>query len=75
MVVWFVCLCRKVTQDAKNETYDNLLTKNVGFNNPGNMSYLAGLLGVGNEYHSVLPSLRSVFTLTNMEEEMVVCEM
>lgn len=49
---------RKVTQDARIESYDNLLHKNIGFNNPGNVGYLGCLLGIGNENHSNVPGLR-----------------
>lgn len=53
-----VFLYRKVTPEARNEGYDSLLHKNVGFNNPGNMGYLGSLLGIGNENHSNLVGLR-----------------
>lgn len=55
-----------MTQDARNESYDNLLHKNVGFNNPGNIGYLGGLLGIGNENHSNIEGLRFVFFNLNV---------
>lgn len=32
--------------DHKNESYDTVLEKSIGFNNPNNISYLAGVLGI-----------------------------
>lgn len=45
--------------DNKNESYDSVLEKSVGFNNPNNISYLSTLMGI-NSHCSLMQGLRFV---------------
>lgn len=48
--------CRKAL-DHKNENYEAILEKSVGFNNPNNISYLAGIMGI-DEHCTLMQGLR-----------------
>ena len=52
-----VLLYRRV-QERKDESYDTLLKKNVAFNNPGSVTYLATSMGLSNKNYSNIVSLR-----------------
>ncbi|KAG5883059.1 hypothetical protein JTB14_010447 [Gonioctena quinquepunctata] len=50
----------KKALDFKNESYDNVLEKSVGFNNPNNIQYLSELMDI-NKHTSLMNSLRFKF--------------
>lgn len=45
--------------ENKNESYEQVLEKSVGFNNPNNISYLSSLMGIDNHL-SLMNGLRYV---------------
>ncbi|XP_030758470.1 tetratricopeptide repeat protein 14 homolog isoform X2 [Sitophilus oryzae] len=53
-------LVYKKSLDHKNESYESVLEKSVGFNNPNNIQYLADQMGI-NEHVSLMSGLRGRF--------------
>lgn len=51
-----ILLCRKAL-DHKSESYEVVLEKSVGFNNPNNISYLADIMGI-DEHCTLMRGLR-----------------
>ncbi|XP_074041206.1 uncharacterized protein isoform X2 [Leptinotarsa decemlineata] len=59
----------KKALDYKNESYDSVLEKSVGFNNPNNIQYLSELMGV-NKYNTLMNNLRFKFPENEYAKEL-----
>ncbi|KAJ3634116.1 hypothetical protein MTP99_011023 [Tenebrio molitor] len=62
-------LVYKKALDHKNESYDTVLEKSIGFNNPNNISYLAGVLGI-KEHCTLMKGLKGRFSENEYANEL-----
>ncbi|XP_022815230.1 tetratricopeptide repeat protein 14 homolog isoform X4 [Spodoptera litura] len=63
-------LIYKKTVDMKGESYEAILEKSPGFNNPNCVQYLSELLGISNMHCTNFPSLRGGFVPTEYADEL-----
>ncbi|XP_048484950.1 tetratricopeptide repeat protein 14 homolog isoform X3 [Plutella xylostella] len=63
-------LIYKKTVDMKGESYEAILEKSPGFNNPNCIQYLSELLGISNMHCSNFSSLRGGFSPTDYADEL-----
>ncbi|KAL4715077.1 hypothetical protein ACJJTC_012124 [Scirpophaga incertulas] len=63
-------LIYKKTMDMKGESYEAILEKSPGFNNPNCVQYLSELLGISNMHCTNFPSLRGGFPPTDCADEL-----
>ncbi|CAH0557876.1 unnamed protein product [Brassicogethes aeneus] len=62
-------LVYKKALEHKNESYDTVLEKSVGFNNPNNIQYLSELMDVNNHF-SLMKGLNGKFPETDFAPEL-----
>ncbi|XP_059059281.1 tetratricopeptide repeat protein 14 homolog isoform X2 [Achroia grisella] len=63
-------LVYKKTVDMKGESYEAILEKSPGFNNPNCVQYLSELLGISNTHCTNFVSLRGRFASTEYADEL-----
>ncbi|CAH2234881.1 tetratricopeptide repeat protein 14 homolog isoform X2 [Pararge aegeria] len=63
-------LVYKKTMEMKGESYEAILEKSPGFNNPNCVQYLSELLGISNMHCTNIASLRGGFALTDYADEL-----
>ncbi|XP_053600991.1 tetratricopeptide repeat protein 14 homolog [Plodia interpunctella] len=63
-------LVYKKTVDMKGESYEGILEKSPGFNNPNCVQYLSELLGISNMHCTNFASLRGGFASTEYADEL-----
>ncbi|EFA03920.2 tetratricopeptide repeat protein 14 homolog isoform X2 [Tribolium castaneum] len=62
-------LAYKKALDHKNENYDTVLEKSIGFNNPNNISYLAGVVGI-KDHCTLMKGLKGRFAENEYANEL-----